>query len=240
VPLRPDQTPRTFAEALWQIADERQVFIVPPILPGGTFHPCAQILSGEARVLASIPKNIACGGMPAFIEDQATDMAAQAALADVIGMPPQLVTPPALTAQDIAQIKSTVLATEFEPRLGAQVYKHFRCVDRGAGPLGSGPKCEYVLPAKRLNVFPNGVDLVFIDDRREFTNPAFPIWLILWKRHVPPSNPNDETGPLFQLCNAPRGQGFPFSARARSFRDLQRDCRKFTVANGVVTAVPCQ
>lgn len=86
-----------------------------------------------------------------------------------------------LSANEQAQVKA--LVEETEVRGGASVLRHFRCamrdtcVDTGCSSVEKAGVCEYTLPAKRLNVLPDGVELVFLDDTKELANPVYPIWL---------------------------------------------------------------
>ncbi len=59
--------------------------------------------------------------------------------------------------------------------LVGSMYKTPRCVPR----LNGNNVCRYTLPARRLNVFPDGVELVFVDEDKEYDNPSFVAWLIL-------------------------------------------------------------
>jgi hypothetical protein len=60
---------------------------------------------------------------------------------------------------------------------GKPIFQNLRCAKFGSVP-GEG-RCEYVIRAKRLNVFPDTVELVFLDTDREVANPAYPIWLLI-------------------------------------------------------------
>lgn len=86
-------------------------------------------------------------------------------------------------------------------------------------------RCEYVLPAKRINVLPDGVELVFVDDTRELKNPAFPIWLHLWSR--PPGGMID---PFTLLCNPSTGT-MPGEKRSRKYDFLNGPGVAFACAN---------
>jgi hypothetical protein len=214
--LRPTDTPGSLAEGVWQTADVLQSFSGP--LPFG----CAQESPGEETVTwTPQPNPTQCGGFISFIQGAAATAAASA-LPDLISMGPQVTQPPAFTPADVQQIKDTVTQRIFEPRRGTNVYKNFRCVNRGGG----GPVCEYILRAKRLNVYPDGVELVFIDDRREFSNPTYPVWLIAWDAHDP-TNPSDTA--LFNLCDAPTALANPLTVQ-RITDEVSRGCTKFSIS----------
>jgi len=218
--------PKTFAEGLWQAADGAQILTQN--------FGCSQVSPGEEAVPVSNPM-MDCGGWVNFIRQQVDNAIAQS-LPALVQLSPQLMTAPAPTADDRNQIiDRTLLASEFVGRIGANAYKNFRCVDRTGQPGRlAGPRCEYVLRAKRLNVLPDGVELVFIDDPREYQNPTYPLWLLAWHQHQP-GNPMSA---LFGLCDPPVAR-LPLIFH-RNFTDLQRDCVKFTCTGNVVTSTPQQ
>jgi hypothetical protein len=47
----------------------------------------------------------------------------------------------------------------------------------GTAPDPSTPVCQFVVPAKRLNVYPNEAELVWFDTEEEFHNPAFALFI---------------------------------------------------------------
>jgi hypothetical protein len=65
---------------------------------------------------------------------------------------------------------------------------NWRCVNRpvevesSANPtaicLEDRYRCEYILRAKRLNVFPDSLEIVWFDDARDFSAPALPIYYL--------------------------------------------------------------
>jgi hypothetical protein len=221
--IRPTDTPTTFAEGVWQTADALQAF--------NQNFGCSQEAPGEETITwTPQPNMMQCGGYISFIQGAAATAAASA-LPDLISLGPQVTQPPAFTAADVQQIKDTVTQPVFEPRLGKNVYKNFRCVVRSGSPV-----CEYILRAKRLNVYPDGIELVFIDDRREFSNPTYPLWLIAWDAHDP-TNPND-TG-LFKLCDSPTNLPNPLTVQ-RLTDQVAKGCTKFSIGGMCVpTAGAC-
>jgi hypothetical protein len=62
---------------------------------------------------------------------------------------------------------------------GEPIFDNVRCAPFGGGD-GAG-RCEYIVRAKRLNVYPDAVEVVFLDGDREIGNPTYPVWLSLNK-----------------------------------------------------------
>ena len=80
--------------------------------------------------------------------------------------------------------------------------------------------CEYIVPAKRLNTYPDGIEAVFVDDDREVSNPAYPVYLL--------DRFSATTGSPARLCtHAPVTQTAPLGQRqyAASLRDFVNDCQ---------------
>ena len=84
--------------------------------------------------------------------------------------------PTPLSADELLTMQASMEETYVDQDDGKSYYKNLRCNNR-ASSLGS--RCEYILRAKRVNVLPDGPELVFLDTNREVVNPVFPIWLIL-------------------------------------------------------------
>ena len=84
-------------------------------------------------------------------------------------------TPP-LNSNERAAVSETVKRSVIVN--GKPNFENLRCAKLKSGLPGEG-RCEYVLRAKRLNAFPDEVELVFLDGNRELANPAYPIWLAL-------------------------------------------------------------
>jgi hypothetical protein len=130
-----------------------------------------------------------------------------------------------IPASALSQLwETTALATMVNPHdpgnPADQVYKNFRCVPRASKTDGTiANRCRYVMPARRLNVLPDGVELVFVDDDKEYTNPAFIPYLIALNY--------DKTA---KLCDAPRAQT-PGLLDRRSFVNFPYDGKKYTANN---------
>ena len=88
-----------------------------------------------------------------------------------------------LTATQISALKNAVGDSHFKPGqwLCAPVPQPSDC-SRGAGggggttPPDDTPVCQFVIPAKRLNVYPDEAELVWFDSEDEFTNPALALF----------------------------------------------------------------
>jgi hypothetical protein len=65
-------------------------------------------------------------------------------------------------------------------------------------------RCEYVIPAKRVVVTPDQLELVFLDNDKEIGNPAYPIYLIA-KNLNPLGNgsPLCDRAPLCEAVSGP-------------------------------------
>lgn len=85
--------------------------------------------------------------------------------------------------------------------------------------------------ADRLNVFPDGVELVFVDDDEEYNNPLFIAWLIL-------GDSADKTL-LSKLCDPPhpgtQSGGAPsnFLLGHRAYANTSLDNKTFSAINCV-------
>ncbi len=112
-----------------------------------------------------------------------------AGLYQVIGAAPgnfaSTVTPP-LSVNEQAAATSAIMETIPDPyNPSGSIYKNFRC--NPAWPDGtavdpSDPSqgvCEVVARAKRINSYPNSLELVFFDDEREVTAEAYALFLFL-------------------------------------------------------------
>ncbi|CAN5312456.1 hypothetical protein BH09MYX1_BH09MYX1_68110 [soil metagenome] len=114
-----------------------------------------------------------------------------------------------IPAAAFEQIQSTMLATTPNPRNPSErIYRNFQCMPRGASN-GNGT-CRYRMPARRVNAFPDGVELVFVDDDKEYTNAAFIPFLILFQKDPTPDLS------LSLLCDPPTAQA-PGTLTRRAF-----------------------
>ena len=75
------------------------------------------------------------------------------------------------------------------------------------------------MPARRLNVLPDGVELVFVDDDKEYTNPAFIPYIIALNLNQTDS-----------LCDPPRAQ-VPGLLDRRPFVSFRYDGKRYSAAN---------
>ena len=106
------------------------------------------------------------------------------------------------------------------------VNKNFRCVERVIKNKNKlVPVCELILRAKRINVFPNGVSLVYVDDHRELGNPAYALWLQLWAQHQANAPKNQD--PLTVLCDPPEEQPVG-QLSTRTYLNVRGDCTDYT------------
>lgn len=183
-PMRPSDTPKTFAQGVWQAADQLQVYVgINLAHPGEPTDMCTQRAPGDETVLPNPAATDTCG---AFWDRLNQDV--KAALSDVG-------TTLGLSAAEKAQVEDTLNATEV--RGNTAVLRNFRCVKPASATEGH---CEYILRAKRLNVLPDAAELVFVDDTREVSNPTYPVWLH-FLQFVPAS-----PAPYASLCGGPVAQ----------------------------------
>ncbi|CAN5624620.1 hypothetical protein BH09MYX1_BH09MYX1_63120 [soil metagenome] len=123
------------------------------------------------------------------------------------------------------QVVETLNATEVKNK--QTVSKNFRCVRRAQNAAANEGTCEYVLKAKRLNILPDAVELVFIDDQKEYSNPTYLLWLHLLDLKFA----GGATATAIQkLCDPPVAQT-PGTTGLRLFTNLQRGHRAFTCSS---------
>ncbi len=185
---RTGANPSTLAEAVFQGADKKQVYV-------GKLN-VADTCDGHADlgISGAPPGDYECGKFWTSLQNDLDD--ALSVLSAPLG----------ITVTQAAQIKATMNATDF-----AGSYKNLRCAQFSNDVHAS---CQYVMRAKRLNVYPDGVELVFIDDPHDFSNPSYPIWLILLANKL--ENPNSALDLYGALCGQPHAQT-PGALGARSF-----------------------
>jgi hypothetical protein len=66
-------------------------------------------------------------------------------------------------------------------------FRNWRCIQDPNAEEGVG-KCHYLLPAKRLNVYPSDVELVWFD-RKELDNPSYAIYVAAYAFEPPGAVP---------------------------------------------------
>ena len=204
-------SPSTLAQAIFQGANKKQVYV-------GKFN-IADQCDGQADLgVAGTPQNPPpkddCGDFFNSLQNDLDD-----ALSILSG-------PLGITTSQAAQIKATMNATN-----SAGILKNLRCAQF---PGDEAASCQYVMRAKRLNVYPDGIELVFIDDPHDFSNPSYPIWLILLANKL--ENPNAAIDLYGALCGQPHAQT-PGTLGSRSFNmdavDFARySCNAATSAPG--------
>ncbi len=209
VPLE-NASPNSIAGAVFQQSSQKQEF--PGLIPGDGVL-CTQRAPGDE----TIPVSNDPGSDPAECAKLFADINSNLKRAL---LPGSLATQ--LTGVDAAAFKqlwqSTALATMVNPHTNNPsdiVYKNFRCVTRDAKAAGEKVNaCRYVVPARRLNPLPDGVEVVFVDDMKEYTNPSYIPWLILLNQ----TDPNTVKA-IDQLCDPPRAQllNVPFRRKVSTF-----------------------
>jgi len=215
-PLRPTDLPQTVAATVWHTADQSQAF---PGVPGFTCTP--DPLFGEKIKVVSDPTVIGSNTCSLFFKARKQELqnALQAGhFGSYIGVP----------ASAFDQMFNDTMAAPTEDGF---FFKNVRC----APLVDNGPnQCQMVLPANRINVLPDGVELVFVDDDKEYTNPSFVAWLLL----ADASNPTL----LSRLCDPPqqgsRVAGDLFRPARRAFAHVTTDNKTFTPTNCVPDPTP--
>jgi hypothetical protein len=203
-PLRPSDTPKTFAQAVWQAADQQQVYGgINLAHPGEPTDTCTQRAPNDETIVAH----------PAF-GDVCYDFW-KTLNSDVDGALAGVGTTLGLTPEQKTQVRDTLDATEV--RGNTNVLHNFRCVKPKGATEGH---CEYILRAKRLNVLPDAAELVFVDDTREASNPTYPIWL-----HFLQYGPLSPL-PYASLCGRPVAQ-VPGTTYARSLPAVAKDGTRY-------------
>lgn len=125
-----------------------------------------------------------------------------------------------INASGQQQVLETMNATELKNN--KLVSKNLRCVHRASNGTAREGTCEYVLRAKRLNPLPDAVDLVFVDDTYEYSNPTFPLWLHLLEL----KRSGISATAIDKLCDPPVTQ-FPGTTSLRLYKNHQRPHRNF-------------
>jgi len=211
-PLRPTDTPTSLAGTLWHMADQKQQF------PGDPGSPCVPDPNyGEKiKVVGDPTQTGSCSSLFLQIKQNLTTTLMSGHFGNFIGVP--------LTA--FAQLwNDTALASH-----DGNFYDNFRC----APLVDGGPnQCQYVLRAQRLNVLPSGVEVVFVDGDKEYSNPSFVIWLVLGDdKTIVDGQPI-----LQQMCDPPRAAiqlaGDQFQLGRRAFEDATADNKLFSATNCV-------
>ena len=193
-PLPPGGSPSNLAEGIWSQSYALQKFKGIPI-EQPEFTTCTPRPDGRV-VVAPKDQTAPCEKWREILEGELTT-AASGVGASVIGLD--------------SDEQTEVVADDFDAKetVGNDtVWKNIRCADVGdkitngadAGQP-TGPICYYELPAKRLNVHPDGVELVFLDQLKELDNPVYPIWLTLLELEAEGKTPT-----LSPLCDDPLAQ----------------------------------
>jgi hypothetical protein len=92
---------------------------------------------------------------------------------------------PALSADEAQAVDNALMAVEVDPlNPSGRVFKNFRCNPAwpDGTPVDPDPSqgvCEVVARAKRVNAYPNALELVFFDDEREVTAEGYALFLVL-------------------------------------------------------------
>ncbi len=191
-PLAPGASPSTLTEGVWSQAYSKQRFNgIPKVQP--PFTTCASRPDGRVVVSPTDPA-APCEPWRKFIRDQLT------------GGPNALVKPAlssvGATVIGLSSDEQNEVLTEFDATEtigGDTVWKNVRCADLGdIGPnsLPVGPACYYEIPARRINDYPDGVELIFLDQLKELDNPVYPIWLMLLEFEA-----EGQTSTLSPLCD---------------------------------------
>lgn len=100
--------------------------------------------------------------------------------------------------------------------------RHWRCAKRAAtdvdGATVTAHRCEYIVRAHRINVYPDNVELVWFDSVHDTDTTALPLWIV-----------SKETAPdqLSRLCSA--GRPFPrlnraFGSSNQGYAEINPDC----------------
>lgn len=224
-PLPPGAKGSTLAESIWAIAYNKQRFTGIAQVQGTPFIQCTA--RPDARVIANDPT------------------APCASFVSTYGAPSGLITTAlggvgtsviGLNADEQAEVLGEFQATE---KIGNDtVWKNIRCADLGDKfpvtnpPLPNagqptGPVCYYEAPAKRLNVYPDGVELVFLDQLKELDNPVYPIWLMLLELEA-----EGQTPTLSPLCDDAMAEAGGSIGETRAFQTV---AEPFDVTFGCVS-----
>lgn len=178
-----DSQPATFAQAVFSVSDSQQLFytfssMVDPKDPYGhkagkdNYTECTPVKSSVPPYTSLdttlLPANLALDKTKnqcfAFIA-QLENFAEAAA---------KIVLTPAPSAAEIDRMRRTVEEADVDGNL-----KNVRCAKRRDPATGDFlHMCEYIARAKRINTFPDAVELVWLDDDREVSNPIYPLWLL--------------------------------------------------------------
>lgn len=209
-PLPTNASPTSIAATIFQQSDRAQSFADPPL-------PCTQGAFGDRIPVSPDPTlpTLECGTTFSNIHDKLLAALSAGHYGDYIGVPP--------TAFD-QMWKDTVLATDAT----GSFYKNMRCAPGATAPHAN--QCQMVLPANRINVFPDGVELVFVDDDKEYTNPSYVAWLIV-------ADSSDKTL-LPKLCDAPQA-GAQLGADPTNFALGSRQFAMATADNKLFAATAC-
>jgi hypothetical protein len=219
-PVFPFSAPKTLAETVYQTADQTQVFSG---IPGTTCTPQAPDnprIPAVSDPVSGLPLTL-CGGKNGFFDNLHTNL--QNALkpghfGNFVGVP--------ATAFD-QMWHDTILARA----PSGSFYENVRCAPSTVG----SNTCQLVLPARRINPFPDGIELVFVDDDKEYNNPAFPVWLVL-------GDAADKTL-LAKLCDPPRQASVDSSGAVslapRPYAHATLDAKRFSAVNcATLTTTP--
>ena len=212
----PSASADSLASVVFQEADKQQEW--EGIIGGADGLPCDPRAPGDETIPVALdPSAGVCGGFITWIS-----LALRASVTGAGAIAGQRLGIPASAFNQLWE--TTALATMVNPHdpgnPADQVYKNFRCVPRKSKTDGTtANRCRYVMPARRLNVLPDGVELVFVDDDKEYTNPAFIPYLIALNF--------DKTA---KLCDPPRAQT-PGLLDRRSFVNYVYDGKKYTATN---------
>ncbi len=220
----------TVAEAIWKTADEKLVF--PPSVLQPTCH--QRNANDDTILWTSNPNPTDTNQCGAFIAS--TLASVNTALAHANTNPLLTLLGVSLSANEVNQIANTTLMA----RTPAGTFANFRCAN--FPDMNGIQQCQYVLPAKRLNVEPNGFELVFLDEAKELANPVYPIWLMALDQAnngQPSIVPSTPTALLRGLCDSPTAQT-PGILGARPFIDVAASNVKVNCgsSNSVCSCVP--
>lgn len=213
------ETPSTLAGVVWQQSDQMQDFPGDPGWWNGPAPTCTQDpqLGSKIRVVPdpTQPNATSCAELFSQMHTHLADSLKANHFGSYVGVP----------ASALTQLwNDTALAST-----DGVTYDNFRCA-----PLGSTNQCQFVLPAERINVFPDGVELVFVDGDKEYTNPSFVVWLVLGDDSAQVSG-----APILQqMCDPPRALTASQNS-ATTFLPLRRAFQHATTDNKLFTATGC-
>jgi hypothetical protein len=203
-PLSSGQGPGSVPELVWQLANEQLVFPTPLLQP-----PCAQTTPGDDTIpftASPSPTDMThCGAFISAIMSSVTT-----AMNDLNANPFISFFGAKFTPAEMTQIATTTLLAATP----SGSFANFRCAQFADMPA---PACQYVLPVKRMNIYPDGFELVFLDNIREPANPVYPIWLLALDGVSNPTPPTFAVPSLYgTLCGSPVMQT-PGTLGARAF-----------------------